>query len=86
MDSYRRHKPENKYCGMTKTLIDIDVRIFAREKRDQLMDRLAVIKEWYWCSPWTIVFIYTKYKCVEPLARSQVTLRGEATGIILTYW
>ena len=46
MDSYRRHKPENKYSGMTKTLIDIDVRIFGREKRNQLMDRLAVIKEW----------------------------------------
>ena len=24
MDSYERHKPENKYSGMTKTLIDID--------------------------------------------------------------
>ena len=46
MDSYERHKPENKYSGMTKTLIDIDVRIFGREKREQLMNRLAVIQEW----------------------------------------
>ena len=46
MDSYRRHKPEDKYSRMAKTLIDIDVRIFGREKRNQLMDRLAVIKEW----------------------------------------
>ena len=46
MDSYERHKPENKYSGMAKTLIDIDVRIFGREKREQLMNRLAVIQEW----------------------------------------
>ena len=46
MDSYRRNKPANKYSGMTKTLINIDVRIFGREKREQLMNRLAVIQEW----------------------------------------
>jgi len=46
MDSYRRNKTANKYSGMTKTLINIDVGIFGREKREQLMNRLAVIQEW----------------------------------------
>ena len=46
MDSYRRNKPADKYSNMTKTLMDIDIRIFAREKRDQLMNRLAGIQEW----------------------------------------
>ena len=45
LDSYNRHKPEDKYSGMTKTLVDIDIRIFGREKRQQLMNRLAVIQE-----------------------------------------
>ena len=60
MDSYERHKPENKYSGMTKTLIDIDVRIFGREKREQLMNRLAVIQEWLNVrhEPVTIATIY----------------------------
>ena len=50
MDSYRRHNPQNKYSGMAKTLIDIDIRIFGRETRHQLCNRLAVIKEWCDCS------------------------------------
>ena len=45
-DSYERHLPQDKYSGMTKTLVDIDVRIFARETRHQLENRLSVIKEW----------------------------------------
>ena len=51
MDSYHRHNPQNKYSGMAKTLIDIDIRIFGRETRQQLGNRLAVIQEWYNCSP-----------------------------------
>ena len=31
MDSYRRNKPANKYSGMTKTLINIDVGIVTTE-------------------------------------------------------
>jgi hypothetical protein len=46
MDSYRRHNPENKYSNMTKTLIDMDISIFARESRNQLCNRLAIIQEW----------------------------------------
>lgn len=45
VDSFNRHKPHDKYSGMTKTLVDIDIRIFGRETRDQLMSRLAVIQE-----------------------------------------
>ena len=46
LDSFNRHKPEDKYSGMTKTLVDIDVRIFGRESRDQLMNRLSAIHEY----------------------------------------
>ena len=45
-DSYNRYKLQDKYSGMTRTLVDIDIRIFGRQKREQLMDRLYVIKEW----------------------------------------
>ena len=45
MDSYRRHFSENKYSGMTRTLMKIDFGIFLREDREKLLDRLALIKE-----------------------------------------
>jgi len=45
MDSYKRHLTENKYCGMTRTLMKIDFGIFLREDREKLLNRLALIKE-----------------------------------------
>ena len=45
MDSYARHRTENKYSGMTRTLMKIDFGIFLREDREKLLNRLAVIKE-----------------------------------------
>ena len=45
MDSYKRHFSENKYSGMTRTLMKIDFGIFLREDREKLLDRLALIKE-----------------------------------------
>ena len=45
-DSWLRHADQDKYSGMAKTLLDIDIRIFGRETRDQLMNRLCVIQEW----------------------------------------
>ena len=45
MDSYARHRTENKYSGMTRTLMKIDFGILLREDREKLLNRLAVIKE-----------------------------------------
>lgn len=45
VDSFNRHQSQDKYSGMAKTLVDIDIRVFARETRDELMNRLAVIQE-----------------------------------------
>ena len=46
MDSYERHSPENKYSGMTKTLMKIDFGIFLREDRNKLLNRLSLIQEY----------------------------------------
>ncbi len=45
MDSYKRHYSENRYSGMTRTLMKIDFGIFLREDREKLLNRLALIKE-----------------------------------------
>ena len=45
MDSHKRHFAENKYSGMTRTLMNIDFGIFLREDREKLLNRIAVIKE-----------------------------------------
>ena len=45
MDSYERHRTENKYSGMARTLMKIDFGIFLREDREKLLNRLALIKE-----------------------------------------
>ena len=45
MDSYERHRTENKYSGMARTLMKIDFGIFLREDRQKLLNRLALIKE-----------------------------------------
>ena len=45
MDSYQRHFAANKYCGMTRTLMQVDFGIFLREDRDKLLNRLAIIQE-----------------------------------------
>jgi len=45
LDSYNRHKSEQKFSGMNKTLMKIDFGIFLREDRSKLMNRLAVIQE-----------------------------------------
>lgn len=45
-DSYNRHQQEDKYSGMTKTLVNMDVGIFGRESENQVRNRLAIIEEW----------------------------------------
>ena len=46
VDSHKRHLPYNNKFGATKTLVDMDVRLFGRETSDKIKDRLAVIAEW----------------------------------------
>ncbi|QDP66382.1 MAG: hypothetical protein Unbinned1819contig1001_28 [Prokaryotic dsDNA virus sp.] len=46
IDSYERHKSQNRYGAMAKALIGIDIGIFARESESEIKGRLAVIKEW----------------------------------------
>ena len=46
VDSYKRHNPKYKYSCLTKTLMRIDIGIFARETKHQVLNRLAVIREW----------------------------------------
>lgn len=45
-DSFRRHAPQDRYCGMAKTLVNMDVGIFGRETENQVRNRLAIIEEW----------------------------------------
>ena len=45
VDSYNRHKSEQRFSGMNKALMKIDFGIFLREDRNKLMNRLAVIQE-----------------------------------------
>jgi len=45
VDAYERHLPQNKYSGMTKTLVEISFGIFLREDEYLLRNRLARISE-----------------------------------------
>lgn len=45
VDSYKRHKSEDRFGGMNKTLMKIDFGIFLREDRYKLMNRIALIQE-----------------------------------------
>ena len=46
VDSYKRHNSQNKYSCIGKALMRVDVGIFARETKHQVLNRLAVIREW----------------------------------------
>ena len=46
VDSFKRHSSQNKYGGMTKTLVGIDVGIFGRTSEKDIRNKLAVIQEW----------------------------------------
>tara|TARA_R100001509_G_scaffold87555_1_gene49870 strand:- start:81 stop:296 length:216 start_codon:yes stop_codon:yes gene_type:complete len=46
VDSYKRHNPQNKYSCIGKALMRVDIGIFARETKEQILNRLAVIREW----------------------------------------
>tara|TARA_R100001510_G_scaffold8633_1_gene6657 strand:- start:265 stop:480 length:216 start_codon:yes stop_codon:yes gene_type:complete len=46
VDSYKRHNPQSKYSCIGKALMRVDVGIFARETKHQVLNRLAVIREW----------------------------------------
>ena len=45
-DSYLRHKDQDKYGGMTKSLVGIDIGIFGRSSEYELKNKLAFILEY----------------------------------------
>ena len=47
VDSFDRHKLQNRYCGMTKTLVGIDIGIYGRLSESEMRNKLAVIAEWH---------------------------------------
>ena len=46
VDSYKRHRSQSKHNFISKTLMRVDIGIFARETKHQILNRLAVIREW----------------------------------------
>ena len=47
VESYERHKPQDKYSGMATTLTNIDIGIYGRQSKEELQNKLAAISEWY---------------------------------------
>ena len=45
-DSYLRHRDQDKYGGMTKSLVSIDIGIFGRSSEYELKNKLAFIAEY----------------------------------------
>ena len=44
--AWYKNAPSNKYSGMTKTLMSMDISIFSRATADELKNKLALISEY----------------------------------------